>query len=67
MFVAGAFEAGAGIGEAGLNSMDKRYKSLTLADQLRLRQRAIDDVLAHPEWPLPHDFQPTSFASVFTR
>ena len=33
--------------------MDKRYKTLTLADQLRLRQQAIDDVLAHPEWPLP--------------
>ena len=33
--------------------MDKRYKSLTLADQLRLRQQAIDDVPAHPVWSLP--------------
>ena len=33
--------------------MDKRYNALPLADQLALRQQAIDDVLAHPEWTLP--------------
>jgi DNA-binding XRE family transcriptional regulator len=34
--------------------MDKRFNTLTLAQQLDLRQQAIDDVLAHPEWSLPH-------------
>ena len=34
--------------------MDKRFNTLTLAQQLDLRQHAIDDVLAHPEWSLPH-------------
>lgn len=33
--------------------MDKRFNTLTLAQQLDLRQQAIDDVLAHPEWSLP--------------
>lgn len=33
--------------------MDKRYNTLTLAQQLSLRQQAVDDVLAHPEWSLP--------------
>lgn len=33
--------------------MDKRYKPLPLPEQLALRRQAIDDVLAHPEWPLP--------------
>jgi len=32
--------------------MDKRYTSLPLAEQLQLRKQAVDDVLAHPEWPL---------------
>lgn len=32
--------------------MDKRYNTLPLAEQLALRQQAIDDVLAHPEWTL---------------
>lgn len=32
--------------------MDKRYNTLPLPEQLALRQRAIDDVLAHPEWSL---------------
>jgi DNA-binding XRE family transcriptional regulator len=32
--------------------MDKRFNTLTLAQQLDLRQQAIDDVLAHPEWSL---------------
>lgn len=33
--------------------MDKRFTPLSLAEQLRLRQQAIEDVLSHPEWPLP--------------
>ena len=33
--------------------MDKRFKSIPIAEQLQLRQQAIDDVLAHPEWSLP--------------
>lgn len=33
--------------------MDKRYNSLSLAEQLQLRKQAVDDVLAHPEWSLP--------------
>ena len=33
--------------------MDKRYKALSLPEQLLLRKQAIDDVLAHPEWTLP--------------
>lgn len=33
--------------------MDKRYKPLGLAEQMRIRQEVLDEVLAHPEWPLP--------------
>ncbi|CAN1550188.1 transcriptional regulator [Limnohabitans sp. B9-3] len=33
--------------------MDKRFNTLTLAQQLDLRQQAIEEVLAHPEWSLP--------------
>jgi len=33
--------------------MDKRFNTLTLAQQLDLRKQAVDDVLAHPEWSLP--------------
>lgn len=33
--------------------MDKRYKPLSLAEQMRIRQEVMDEVLAHPEWPLP--------------
>lgn len=33
--------------------MDKRYKPLSLPEQIELRSRAIEEVLAHPEWPLP--------------
>jgi DNA-binding XRE family transcriptional regulator len=33
--------------------MDKRFNTLTLAQQLGLRKQAVDDVLAHPEWSLP--------------
>lgn len=32
--------------------MDKRYNAMTLADQLLLRKKAIDDVVNHPEWTL---------------
>ena len=32
--------------------MDKRYLALSLPEQLELRRQAIEDVLAHPEWPL---------------
>jgi DNA-binding XRE family transcriptional regulator len=32
--------------------MDKRFHTLSLVEQLALRQQAVDDVLAHPEWPL---------------
>jgi DNA-binding XRE family transcriptional regulator len=33
-------------------NMDKRYTAPSLPEQLMLRKQAIDDVLAHPEWPL---------------
>ncbi|MFC7408004.1 helix-turn-helix domain-containing protein [Hydrogenophaga atypica] len=33
--------------------MDKRFNPIPVADQLALRQQAIEDVLAHPEWSLP--------------
>lgn len=32
--------------------MDKRYAAISLREQIALRQRAIDEVLAHPEWTL---------------
>jgi len=32
--------------------MDKRFKPLTLPEQLALRRQAIQDVAAHPEWSL---------------
>jgi DNA-binding XRE family transcriptional regulator len=32
--------------------MDKRYNTLSIAQQLDLRQQAVEDVLAHPEWSL---------------
>lgn len=32
--------------------MDKRYKPLPLAEQLLLRKQVVEDILAHPEWPL---------------
>lgn len=32
--------------------MDKRYTALSLPEQLELRRQAVEDVLAHPEWPL---------------
>jgi DNA-binding XRE family transcriptional regulator len=33
--------------------MDKRYNTVSLPEQLDLRQQAVQDVLAHPEWSLP--------------
>jgi DNA-binding XRE family transcriptional regulator len=33
--------------------MDKRYNTIPPSEQLELRRQAIEDVLAHPEWPLP--------------
>ena len=33
--------------------MDKRYKPLSLPEQIERRSQAIAEVLAHPEWPLP--------------
>ena len=33
--------------------MDKRYNTLGIAQQLDLRQQAVQDVLSHPEWSLP--------------
>ena len=32
--------------------MDKRYKPVPLAQQLMLRKLAVEEILAHPEWPL---------------
>lgn len=32
--------------------MDKRYNTLSTPEQLMLRKKAVDDVLAHPEWSL---------------
>ena len=33
--------------------MDKRYNTIPPSEQLELRRQAVEDVLAHPEWPLP--------------
>lgn len=33
--------------------MDKRYNTVTIAQQLEWRRQAVEDVLAHPEWTLP--------------
>ncbi|WP_296752692.1 helix-turn-helix transcriptional regulator [Thiobacillus sp.] len=32
--------------------MDKRYKPLTLSQQMELRQQVMNDLLSHPEWSL---------------
>lgn len=32
--------------------MDKRYKTLTLVQQMELRKKAVDDVLMNPQWGL---------------
>lgn len=33
--------------------MDKRYRDIPPPQQLELRKKAIDDVLANPQWSLP--------------
>ncbi len=33
-------------------TMDKRYNTLPPNEQLALRRKAVEDVLAHPEWSL---------------
>ena len=33
--------------------MDKRYKTVSIPQQLQLRKQAVANVLAHPEWSLP--------------
>ena len=33
--------------------MDKRYEKLTLTQHLELRNNAINDLLANPQWSLP--------------
>ena len=32
--------------------MDKRYLPLPVSEQVLLRRQAIEEVLAHPEWPM---------------
>lgn len=32
--------------------MDKRYKPLSLSDQLRIRREVVEDILNNPQWPL---------------
>lgn len=32
--------------------MDKRYNPIPLSQQLLAREQAVNDILAHPEWPL---------------
>jgi len=32
--------------------MDKRFTTLSVSEQLALRKKAVDDVVAHPEWSL---------------
>jgi DNA-binding XRE family transcriptional regulator len=32
--------------------MDKRFHALSIPQQLALRKKAVEDVLAHPEWTL---------------
>jgi DNA-binding XRE family transcriptional regulator len=32
--------------------MDRRRRTLSAVEQVELRQRAIDEILAHPEWTL---------------
>lgn len=33
--------------------MDKRFNTLSIAEQLELRKKAVEDVMANPEWSLP--------------
>ena len=32
--------------------MDKRFNTLSVPEQLDLRKKAVEDVIAHPEWSL---------------
>jgi DNA-binding XRE family transcriptional regulator len=32
--------------------MDKRFKPLSLSEQLRIRQQVVEDILNNPQWPL---------------
>ncbi|MCA1977670.1 MAG: helix-turn-helix domain-containing protein [Thiobacillus sp.] len=32
--------------------MDRRYKPLTLSQQMELRRQVMEDLLSHPEWSL---------------
>lgn len=32
--------------------MDKRYNAITVSEQLALRRRAVEEVLANPQWSL---------------
>ena len=32
--------------------MDRRYKPISLSQQMHLRQQVVDELLAHPEWSL---------------
>jgi len=32
--------------------MDKRYKPLSLSDQLRIRREVVEDILNNPQWSL---------------
>jgi len=32
--------------------MDKRFNTLSIPEQLELRKKAVEDVMAHPEWSL---------------
>ena len=32
--------------------MDKRFTTLSIPDQLALRKKAVEEVLAHPQWSL---------------
>ena len=33
-------------------TMDKRFNPISVPEQVELRRQAVEDVLAHPEWPL---------------
>ena len=37
--------------------MDKRFKPLSVPEQMELGRQAIEDVLAHPEWSLPQSIR----------
>jgi DNA-binding transcriptional regulator YiaG len=32
--------------------MDKRYKPISLSQQMQMRQQVIEELLSHPEWSL---------------